>query len=90
MKPQLAETPITLTVTPEEHEILYWALVEYHRYTGTDDVYRLQNKVDFLRSRPVSQRDYTILPADLGRSNIGGACRHSVHTLEAPGQGGNQ
>lgn len=22
--------------------------------------------------------------------NIGGACRHSVHTLEAPGQGGNQ
>jgi hypothetical protein len=23
-------------------------------------------------------------------SNIGGACRHSAHTSEAPAQGGNQ
>lgn len=87
---QLTLTPTSFTVTPQELETLYWALVEYHRYTGTDDVYRLQNKVDFLRSRPVSQRDYTVLPADLGRSNSGDACRHSAQSPDAVGQGGNQ
>lgn len=49
-----------ISFTPEELDTLYWALAEYYRYDGTNEVLRLQNKVDFFR--PVKS-------SDLGRSS---------------------
>jgi hypothetical protein len=89
MKPQSAQTPITLNLMPEELEIVQWALLLYFDVTKSLAVKNIYNKFEYLGqgNSPV-QRDYTILPADLGRSPVKSSV--GAELIAKQGQGGNQ
>lgn len=81
---------INLKLNREEQDIVQWALLLYFDVTKALPVKNIYNKIEYLaQGYSVQQRDFSILPADLGRSPV--SMSAGAEPLEVTqGQGGNQ